>query len=545
MRTLGSIVLAIALVGGSARANDDGWKAIGLQWELFEGLASPQRCTSNQALFFSCINGFRAALKAVEGDAWDVWPSAQKTAPSPSATTLGRLTFGPLTPAVSWRSAASRYAHARTAIAAWRSEFGLAGKSSIKKDLAAMARHLGKKVGASGQASKNTALAVQGFLRSYQDPFARLVPTARDDAQLASTGVAQVDVGLKPLRVGRAHVIEAVAPGSPAAKAGVRRGALVVQVDGWPAANLSGPAVNRLLQGAAGTAVVLTLLRGGKERRLTLVRSAYELRHVRHDVFEGPTGSVGWVQIRSFHSNHVCSQTRAALEALATQKVSALLVDVRGNAGGLIDQAVCVAGLLMGPGVTVTSLKSPRQEARYNKTYVTAQDAAMVVSAPMAVLVDARSQSAAELLAGALRIAGRALLVGQRTYGKGSVQDAHEWAKGVAVALYKEVAHYVVADSHPLHLRGVAPDVVVNVTGKSVASPAVRADLRYLAALREPPATDAQTTLQPAPCLAVDAGVPWRSRGEMGRLTLDPQLHAALGPAKTCGFRRPAAKAAP
>ena len=383
--------------------------------------------------------------------------------------------------------------------------------------------------------SWSTAKAVEGFLRSLHDPFARLVPLEDDDAQLASEGLSHTGIGLRLLQVGRAHLVEGVVPTGPAAAHDIAPGDVIVSVDGWSTAGLSARSVEALLQGPRGSSVRVVRRRSGADTSLLVTRSDFLVPHVVHDVYTRAEGRVGWLRISSFHSERVCAQTRSALKTLTSTPLDAMVLDLRTNPGGLVDQAVCVAGLLAGPGVAVTRLESSRSETRYRRAYATAKSAKRRYQGPVVVLVDARSQSAAELLTGALRRSSDALVVGQRTFGKGSVQDAMEWAPGVPVAMYREVARYLLAGDQRLHLAGITPDIPLTANGNRRVTPAVRADLAYWNLLAPPTSpSPAGTARSPrTTCPTVPSGR-WHAKTSTGRLAADPQLFASLDIALFC-----------
>lgn len=214
-------------------------------------------------------------------------------------------------------------------------------------------------------------------------------------------------------------VVIAPVEGSPAWEAGLEAGDVITRIDGRSTWGLGPPEMAGKLHGDLGTSVKLSVLRGHEphEREFAVTRARVEVPAVRN-VLVMP-GGVGYLRLSTFNE-HATGEVAAALESLKREGARSVVVDLRGNPGGLVDQAVGVAGSFLPAGalVTYTEGRQPSDEHRL----AVAKDA-RPVSWPMAVLVDGASASAAEVLAGALQDLDRALVVGQDTYGKGTVQS--------------------------------------------------------------------------------------------------------------------------
>lgn len=249
-------------------------------------------------------------------------------------------------------------------------------------------------------------------------------------------------------------VVVAPVEGSPAWKAGLAAGDVITKVDGRSTWNLSPPELSARLRGAAGTLVTLTVMREHEptERELTLTRDRVEVPAVRN-VLVTP-GGVGYLRLATFNE-HATADVRAALDTLRARGAHSVVVDLRGNPGGLVDQAVGVAGAFLPAGSLVTWTKGRRPE---NSQKLLAPQGATPVSWPMAVLVDGGSASAAEILAGALQDLDRALVVGVNSFGKGSVQSLFP-LKNRAGALKLTTAYYYTPSGRSIHRQGpAAPD---------------------------------------------------------------------------------------
>lgn len=252
---------------------------------------------------------------------------------------------------------------------------------------------------------------------------------------------------------GRVVVVSAMEE-SPAGIAGVRSGDVLISVDGMPLdARDIDDAVHRL-RGEPGTEVRLTLVRDGGENPLTfdLVRAQIQVSTVRHELIEP---SYGYVRLTHF-SETTGSDVARALEKLQERSggsLSGLVLDLRNNPGGVLDAAAEVSDAFLEEGLIV-SAEGRQQDARFR---LDAQPGDVLGGAPIAVLVNGGSASAAEIVAGALQDHHRAVIVGTPTFGKGSVQTVMPLSQGRAVKL--TTSRYFTPSGRSIHKRGITPDV--------------------------------------------------------------------------------------
>lgn len=259
-------------------------------------------------------------------------------------------------------------------------------------------------------------------------------------------------------RNGRAVVIASLAE-TPGARAGIQRGDEIVSIDGKPVE--TGPSkggVVSQLRGKPKTKVTVGLFRPASDKRLslTLEREIIKIESVR-DV-RVLDGGVGYVQLTEF-SEHTGEQFGRALDRLLEQGMNSLIIDLRNNPGGLLDAAVDVAEPFFRKGelIVYTQGRKPadREELRATRE-------GNPLSLPVAVLVNSGSASAAEVLTGALKDTGRAVIVGERTFGKGSVQSVFTLKNGEGLRL--TTARYYTPSGESIHAKGIAPQVEVIMT---------------------------------------------------------------------------------
>jgi carboxyl-terminal processing protease len=228
---------------------------------------------------------------------------------------------------------------------------------------------------------------------------------------------------------------------------GVRPGDLIVAVDGASTARLAyREAAGRIL-GPAGTIVRLRIRRGRRTLEVKLERHEFKA----HPVHAELDGKVGIVRVAAFVQGSG-AETRAALLRLRREGATAYALDLRGNPGGLLDEAVKVASLFLRDGSTIVSLAGAHRPLH---TYVS--QGSLAVVAPLAVLVNRQSASASEVVAGALKDYARARVIGLPTYGKSLVQQIDQLPSGAALKL--TVARYLTPAGYVISRGGIEPDI--------------------------------------------------------------------------------------
>jgi len=270
------------------------------------------------------------------------------------------------------------------------------------------------------------------------------------------------------VRAGRTGVVvSSVQPGSPADQVGIRPGDVIVSVDDWPTSGGSVGEVVQRLRGAAGTSVQLSIVRGGVAHPFSVVRSELTTSDVSVDqLAEGVT----LIDIRTF-TRGVGREVRDAVAAEPATYSGGIILDLRGNPGGLLDEAVEVASAFLDGGPVVSYEQRDAPDRVLNAV------GQGNTTTPVVVLVDGGTASAAEVVAAALQDRNRAVVVGSRTYGKGSVQEPSVLPDGSAIEL--TIGRYLTPTGRVIDGRGVEPDVLVDPT----ASPKV-AEQRALEVLR-------------------------------------------------------------
>lgn len=298
--------------------------------------------------------------------------------------------------------------------------------------------------------------AIDGMLAQL-DPHTSFLPAEEFSAMKADTagefGGLGIEIGLEE---GELVVVRPLED-SPAERAGILAGDRILAIDGAPTEGMGLSEAVRKMRGPPGSKLPLTIFREGfrKPLEMVLLRDRIQIRSVEARLHEG---GVGYVRIKSFQEKTE-SFVAAALEELRREnggeELSGLVLDLRSNPGGLLDQAVRVADRFLERGEIVTTKGRGGRTLDIERAHAAGTEA----NYPMVILVNEGSASASEVVAGALQDHGRAILVGTTTYGKGSVQTVIDLDDGSGLKL--TVARYYTPSQRSIHGSGIEPDVVV------------------------------------------------------------------------------------
>lgn len=296
--------------------------------------------------------------------------------------------------------------------------------------------------------------AIRGMLENLDPHSAYLDAEAYQELQEGTRG----EFGGLGIEVGtRDGFVEVIAPidGTPADAAGMRPGDLIIRIDGESVKGMELRQAVRLMRGEPGSAVTLSVMRESADqpREVTMERAIIRVESVRTEMLEP---GLGYVRISQFQSGTGDDLLRA-LERLNRDAdgLDGLVLDLRNNPGGVLQAAVEVADAFLSRGEIVSTRgRVARAESRF---IATPNDA--ISGAPLVVLVNAGSASASEIVAGALQDHRRAVILGESTFGKGSVQSVLPLRDGHAVKL--TTARYFTPDGRSIQAEGIVPDVTL------------------------------------------------------------------------------------
>ncbi len=307
---------------------------------------------------------------------------------------------------------------------------------------------------------KQAYKAIRRALKKLGDPYTRFLAPQEFKILTSQTSGELSGVGLL-LAIDRYTnhlVVVKSLKNSPAIKAGIKTGDRILRIDGKPTTLMSFEQASQEIRGEVGTEVSLQILRQGEEVfEVTLTRVEMEVPSVSYTLKEEGQMQVGYIKLDEF-SSHAAEQMKQAIEDLNDQQVSAFVLDLRGNPGGLLFASVDIARMWMEKGAIVRIV-----DRKGGKRQFSAKGSALT-NLPLVVLVDGDSASASEILAGALKENKRATVIGTTTYGKGTVQSVHSLSDGSGLAV--TISRYYPPSGTDINHKGIAPDISLDLTSE-------------------------------------------------------------------------------
>ncbi|RMF87603.1 MAG: S41 family peptidase [Nitrospinota bacterium] len=298
--------------------------------------------------------------------------------------------------------------------------------------------------------------AIQGMLRTLDPHTSFMPPDVYKEMQMETEGEfggIGVEVTFKDDQLTVVSPIE----DTPAFRAGLKAGDQILKIDGEPTKNMSLMEAVKRMRGPRGTQVILTIMREGFQapQDFVLARDIIKIKSVKYRLLPG---NIGYVKIRSFHKN-TAEELDEALFDLEEQQMTGLILDLRNNPGGLLNQAVEVADRFLAKEQLIVFTRG--RMANQNMEFKSHEEGSHL-SLPMVVLVNAGSASASEIVAGALQDLGRAVILGVPTFGKGSVQTIIPLSDGSGLRL--TTARYYTPKGRLIQGKGIIPDIIVEET---------------------------------------------------------------------------------
>lgn len=302
------------------------------------------------------------------------------------------------------------------------------------------------------EVSSDTLLAgaIKGMVKSLNDPHSIYMDAKTFKEFMIETegsfGGVGIVIGMKD------KLLTVVAPieGTPGEKAGIKSGDQIIKIDGQDTKDMAlDEAVNKI-RGPEGSKIVLTLMRGQEVQDYTLTRSNIQIKTVAGKMLEN---NVGYIRLSMFNEN-TGNEFIRKLQELEKQGMKALVLDLRDNPGGLLNESVKVASQFVPKGPVVSVVTRDGQRETHSSNLETTKY-------PVVILVNGGSASASEIVAGAAQDTGVGTLVGTKTYGKGSVQTVVRLDEGSAIKL--TIAKYLTPKDRSINGVGIDPDIVVEL----------------------------------------------------------------------------------
>lgn len=294
-------------------------------------------------------------------------------------------------------------------------------------------------------------VAINTMLSSLDDPYSRFLTKKEYSDQNTSIESKISGIGVNIASVaGKIYVISTI-PGTPAEKAGIQEKDIIIKVGNKDVSGMPISDVATLVRGPIGTSVNITILRGKQKIVKVVLRDEIKIETVKSSVEK----DIGYIQIMSFIGATTPNEFMDAL--VKTEKTKGLIIDLRGNTGGLLPNAIFIANMFINKGnlVSIVGRNGYKKDIR-------AQEIDYEVDKPTLVLIDGASASASEILSGALKDYHKAKLIGTKTYGKGMVQKIIPMPNSTGINL--TIAKYLTPAGTDINKKGISPDIEVTFT---------------------------------------------------------------------------------
>lgn len=291
--------------------------------------------------------------------------------------------------------------------------------------------------------------AIEGIFANIDDPYTRyLTPEEYDEAvNSGDEEYSGIGIHISLVKTTKEAKIIGVMPNTPAKKAGIKAGDVIKKVDNIVVNEDNYYEASNAIKGEEGTEVTIVVLRNNKELTFKVKREKIETSDISSTIING---NIGYIKIFSFERN-VYDNFKSEYNQMLKDKVKGLIIDLRDNPGGFVDETVKIADLLCGSGTII------RQEYGDGTTrlYTSDEDACEI---PLVVLVNENSASASEILAGSVKDLKAGKVLGTQTFGKGIMQSYIALENGGGVAI--TIAKYYTASGEEIHGKGITPDIV-------------------------------------------------------------------------------------
>ena len=294
-------------------------------------------------------------------------------------------------------------------------------------------------------------VAINSLIASLDDPYSKFLSKNEFEIQHNNIDAKAKGIGVNIASISGKIYIMNVLRGTPADSAGLLRGDIILEIDGFKTKGQTLFQVIQHMKGPLGTSLNIVVLRDDKKISRKIKREEINIKSVDYKILEN---NIGYIELSSFVSKNMPMEFISALDKVKDTK--ALIIDIRGNTGGLFQNALFVANLFLENDILVKVLDNNKKINTYKA------DSGMIYSAPLVVLVDKNSASASEILAGALKDNNRAKLIGGATFGKGLVQKVYSLPNSTGINL--TVARYLTPKGSQIDKIGIKPDFEVQFT---------------------------------------------------------------------------------
>ncbi|MEO2065712.1 MAG: S41 family peptidase [Desulfurobacteriaceae bacterium] len=306
--------------------------------------------------------------------------------------------------------------------------------------------------------------AIQGMLNKL-DPHSNLfTPDQLKEFQVETSGeFGGLGIQITKTKDGKLMIIAPIED-TPAYKAGLKPGDVIVKIeDKEVTPDMTLMEAVKLMRGKPGTKITIWVWRKGwpEPKPFTITRAIIKIKSVKYRILQG---DIGYIRFTMFQRNSVDEFKKALEEIGKDKKLQGIIVDVRNNPGGLLDSAVAISDYFLPKGALIVYTKGRIPESI--KKYYSLHDPIIPTDVPVVMLVNGGTASAAEILTGALRYNNRAVVVGEKTFGKGSVQTLYPLDMGYAVKI--TTAKYYMPNHKCIDGKGIVPDIEVKLSKEDI-----------------------------------------------------------------------------
>lgn len=299
---------------------------------------------------------------------------------------------------------------------------------------------------------EDARVAIETMIASLDDNYTRFLSKTEYTEQFNSIDSHITGIGVNIMSKSGKIIVYSVIEDTPAQKSGIMANDIVLEVDNKSVSGMDISKVAELVRGKENMAVKLKLKRGKSIIFKTIIRKKIEIKSVEASIKKN---NIGYIKIKSFIGSNTASEFISELKKV--NNTQGLILDLRGNTGGLLTNAVIVANLFISNGKIVSIVSKNGK-----KNDINAQMSVPVISKPTIVLVDGASASASEILSGALKDNNKATLVGTKTFGKGLVQQIVPLPNGTGLNI--TIAKYLTPSGEDINKKGIKPDYEVKLT---------------------------------------------------------------------------------
>ena len=305
---------------------------------------------------------------------------------------------------------------------------------------------------------EDARIAIETMLASLDDSYTRFLSKKEYTEQSNSIDAHITGIGVNIMTQSGKPVIYSVIEGTPAEKAGLKANDIIMYIDGKSVNGMDISKVAELVRGPENTMVTLKIKRGRRVLIKKIIRKKIEIKSVETSI---KSNNIGYIKIKSFIGSNTATEVITGLKKI--KDTQGLIIDLRGNTGGLLTNAVIVANLFINNGKIVSIVSKNGK-----KNDINAQINIAVINKPTVVLVDGASASASEILSGALKDNKKAVLVGTRTFGKGLVQQIVPLPNETGINI--TIAKYLTPNGEDINKKGIEPDYKVDYSLKDFRS---------------------------------------------------------------------------